>query len=787
MNIFKKLISIFLITQIIASYSLVTYGNETLMQSKFKANNKLEKILDLSTEMSTKNADKSADDVSIKLSSVPVSKAKEPTVKISQPKINVTDKIKLVAFDLDGTLTQHKTKLDDKNRTVLNALQEKYKLLMIGAGTVPRIFEQLNHYPIDIIGNYGLQYGVYNHGTGDYNLVRNIKLNCNRSNVEKRICELREKLGYTNFSGKSVEFHDSGSITFPLLGTTAELSDKLNFDPERAKRRADLQHVVEAFPEYNVFIGGSSSYDLVPKPYNKYYALDEYCKEHGLDHSEVVYVGDDYGPGGNDESIYISDFNFIPVDDYTKLGEYLKPLLEPDYEEKPTAAMYKIAQCLNDYLNIIFSCDCGKIHYAPVKHVSIRENAIEDLPMYAKALGFKNLYLICDALTYKIAGENCIKILSSAGIQAKAIQLKHKKFDEATLGELIVEKPQDCDLVVAVGAGSINDMARYFSYKVGLPFFTVATAASMDGFASSIAAINVNHMKTTFNAQAPLVIIGDTNILKNTPFHMVAAGLGDLLGKFTCICDWKLSNLITNEDYCPYIVELVENCVQRMLGNATSAKEREAQVLGDIMEGLVLSGVCASLNGNSRPTSGCEHHMSHFWEMIFEQRNSRPALHGAQVGVGTVLVLKLAEALRVTKVDFEAAREKAKVYSAEEWLKEIRQAYGLAADEIIAIEEKSQKNEPFARLKRIDSIEANWPKIVALLEKLPPSTVIIDLLKSLQAPYLPNHIGVNAELLKQTLMYCKEVRARYTILQMLWDLGLLDSLSDKVIQECKNL
>ena len=228
------------------------------------------------------------------------------------------------------------------------------------------------------------------------------------------------------------------------------------------------------------------------------------------------------------------------------------------------------------------------------------------------------------------------------------------------MGELTINMPKDCDLVVAVGTGAINDMTRYFSFKLDRPFYTVATAAPMDGFASSIAAIQVDHLKTTFDAQTPIAIIGDTDILKGAPYRMIAAGLGDLLGKFTCLCDWKLARIITGEHYCENIVELVGSCVKSVLSDADKAKERDPEALGKIMEGLVLAGVAMSLDGNSRPASGCEHHMSHYWEMMFEQAGKRPVPHGTQVGVGTVLILKLVEHLLRADVDFDAARAVAK-------------------------------------------------------------------------------------------------------------------------------
>lgn len=445
--------------------------------------------------------------------------------------------------------------------------------------------------------------------------------------------------------------------------------------------------------------------------------------------------------------------------------------------------LYHTPHGLNDYLNRTFTCPCGKTHSAPLKYVSVRKDALSDLPKFVKELGFHSLYLVSDHITYGIAGQKCMDILAQAGIRAEIIQLTHLEFDEATLGELVIHMPQDCDLVVAVGTGTINDMTRYFSFKLGRPFFTVATAAPMDGFASSIAAIHVNHLKTTFQAQTPLAVIGDTEILKNAPYPMIAAGLGDLLGKCTCLCDWRLSHIITGEHQCERIMELVENCVQDLLPVAGRAKERDPKVLGDIMEGLVLTGVAMSLYGNSRPASGCEHHMSHYWETILEQRGQRPAPHGAQVGVGTVLVLKAVELLLERKVDFDAARRAAEAYDPVKWREEIQRAYGPAAPGVIEMEEEAGKNASAGRLARIDTMERRWSEISALLRTLPTSDYVADLLSGLGAPCRPEGIGIDRKLLKDTFFYCKEIRARYTILQMMWDLDLLDSISDQVIEE----
>ena len=235
--------------------------------------------------------------------------------------------IKVIAMDLDGTLTQHKTPLSQEHRALLTELSKKYKLLMVGAGQVMRIFNQLEGFPIDIIGNYGMQYGVYNPETQNMDLARDVTTQCNREEITEEINALREKYGYTEYAGDTVEFHPSGCITFPILGTKAKQEDKLSFDPDRAKRRRIYQDVTDTFSDYCVFVGGSTSFDMAPKPYDKNHALDLYCKENSLSHSEVVYIGDDYGLGGNDESVYKSDFNFITIDNYLDFPEVVKPLL----------------------------------------------------------------------------------------------------------------------------------------------------------------------------------------------------------------------------------------------------------------------------------------------------------------------------------------------------------------------------------------------------------------------------------------------------------------------------
>lgn len=439
---------------------------------------------------------------------------------------------------------------------------------------------------------------------------------------------------------------------------------------------------------------------------------------------------------------------------------------------------------LADYLGKPFKCSCGRTHSTGLEGCTVGAGVLSSLVDYVEKYGFKKVYVACDEITYGIAGEKVMNILHDANIDAKAHVFTGGRFipNEESLGKLMIDAPRDLDLVVAVGTGSINDMCRFFSYQMNVPYAIVATAAPMDGFASSGAALMVDNIKQTIPAQTPLFIIGDTDILCGAPARMISAGLGDLLGKFTCLNDWRISKIINDEYYCDTVVNLVKDCIENVLTNADKAASRDPKVIGDIMEGLVLTGVAMSFVGNSRPAAGCEHHLNHYWEAIEIQNGQIPVLHGIEVGLAEVVILKMTEFLRESRPDFDAARAKAKQYDQAAWEAKMKEVYGTASDAIIELEHESKKNEPEGRLKRIDKIEENWDEIVKLMnDYMPTSDRMIEILKSLDAPYFPSQVGFSDEMLYNALVYGKENRARYTMLSMMGDLGVLEDLANKVV------
>lgn len=232
---------------------------------------------------------------------------------------------RLIGFDLDGTLTQHRSPLDAVHRELLDAIGGKYKIIIVAAGNAPRVFAQMGQYPIDIIANYGMQESRMIDGR--FTIVRDDKVFPDRASFIRKADYLRRKYGYTDYVGDSLEFHESGMVTFPLLGTKADINEKIAFDPDRRKRHEMYPEVKELFKGWSVFVGGTSSFDFTPEQYNKYDAMIHYGAEHGYSRDEMLYVGDDFGDGGGDSDIRLGGMDYIAVEDYRKLAEKLKYLL----------------------------------------------------------------------------------------------------------------------------------------------------------------------------------------------------------------------------------------------------------------------------------------------------------------------------------------------------------------------------------------------------------------------------------------------------------------------------
>lgn len=301
---------------------------------------------------------------------------------------------------------------------------------------------------------------------------------------------------------------------------------------------------------------------------------------------------------------------------------------------------------LEDFAGLSYPCSCGRVHRVDIQKIRVASGCLGELPEIVKELGGGPVYMLADSYTFKAAAQEAGRLLEGAGIpfHGKLFQTdKPLVPDERTLGEALADLEMEDKLIVAVGSGTLNDTARFLSSRTGVPYMVVCTAPSMDGYASTVCPLILGGQKITKPGVYPQAILADTRILKEAPMPMLTAGFGDIIGKYTALADWRLSQILNGEYYCEECAQLMAHVVEKCAENAAGLKARDEQAVQYVTEALILSGVAMGMVGNSRPASGAEHHFSHFWEVDALRWGQEHPLHGNSVGAAAVVSASLYE------------------------------------------------------------------------------------------------------------------------------------------------
>ena len=310
-------------------------------------------------------------------------------------------------------------------------------------------------------------------------------------------------------------------------------------------------------------------------------------------------------------------------------------------------------------------CPCGREHEVLTKEFFIAETCVKDiLKEYLCKNGYNKPTIVCDTNTEKFAkvADFCRRIC----LDAKDLHANEIAIEKAS-GAI----ESDCDVLVAVGGGTIHDIARMCAKKHGLPFLSCPTVASVDGFCSSVAALIVDGYKKTIEAVAPKAVFVDLEILANAPMRYTLSGFGDILGKYVALTDWKIAHILTGEYYCQKTVEITEKSVEEAVASEDGILKRDKEAYRKLIEALLLSGIAMQMIGNSRPASGAEHHFAHLLETAPEESGLKSSfLHGERVGVGTLIMLEkyrsyIGKSAPKFKKDFDKFAEAEKVLGKE--------------------------------------------------------------------------------------------------------------------------
>lgn len=409
----------------------------------------------------------------------------------------------------------------------------------------------------------------------------------------------------------------------------------------------------------------------------------------------------------------------------------------------------------------------------PQIEVVLADDAVERLAVWLPAAAL----VVMDANTREAAGDRVLGELRGAGIDAEPLAFEQRSGLDATpeAVERVRERLRGGRLPVAVGAGVITDVVRYAAHLLDRDFISVPTAASMDGYASSVAPLMLDGVKVTYPARTPRAIFADPRVVAAAPAELTRAGIGDLLGKATARVDWLAAHLLYGEPLSPAAAARMLDALAFATANVESVMAGELSATVGLLEGLIESGIAMALVGSSRPASGCEHHASHFWDLLASRGLRGHAPHGLQVGYATRFAMWLqrfafdggVQSLRRPVVPDMLDSE------ALEWL-------GGATPKIVAAVEGK---------RGFVSDLARWPQSPAAWEAVRSELALAlelfdDVERALtlaRIPGEPGYLEIDERALRATFRYSNRLRARYTTVDFLEGQGMLEQAIEAML------
>lgn len=406
---------------------------------------------------------------------------------------------------------------------------------------------------------------------------------------------------------------------------------------------------------------------------------------------------------------------------------------------------------------------------------------------------FKQLFpgqkaiIIADENTWKVAGVDAQKSLDEAGVDScEAFVFESEDFyAEWKHVERLKAHLEGLDAVaVAVGSGVINDTVKYVSYILGRRYMCVGTAASMDGFTAYGSSITKDGNKQTFDCPAPLGFVLDSAIAAQAPKELAASGYADLIAKIPAGADWMIADAVGSENIDDFAWDLVQDSLKDALADPAAIRSGDVEKTQALADGLLMSGFAMQAIQSSRPASGAEHQYSHCWDMEDLCFEGKHVSHGFKVGIGTLMSTAELEFLLekdLANLDVDACVKEWNTW--EEMEQEIQTVLeGKPGHIARALSETKGKYVDHEGLrKQLNALKAAWPQLSARIRgQIIPFDQVKENLRLVGAPYEPEMIGVSRERLRKTVSYIPFMRSRFTNIDVIYRLGLMDEFVEKM-------
>jgi len=397
------------------------------------------------------------------------------------------------------------------------------------------------------------------------------------------------------------------------------------------------------------------------------------------------------------------------------------------------------------------TCSCGKTHSCDIGLVYI-ENGVTDR-LKELCASYQSITLVGDNNTYPICGKEVEQILSGKQLFVQVFEQEGVLVPNEAAVEALELAAKTSELIIGIGSGVIQDLCKFVSFQKKIPYMIIATAPSMDGYASTGAAMIMENMKITYSAHVPQAILADPCVLANAPAEMIAAGFGDIIGKYSCLNDWKLSRVVNDEYFCQEIYDLTMAMVEKTIGLADGLLAKNEESVKALMEALVIVGIAMSYAGNSRPASGSEHHLSHFFEITGILDKKPYFAHGIDVAYSALETQKIRE-----EIIKEGIPEILPVWDKEKWEQGVKRIYTDAADGVIALQNKLGWHE------NVKPYKAKEAEMMEVLKEAPTYAEMEALLAKVGLFYTQFEELYGKDKIENAVWYAKELKDRYTVL-----------------------
>ena len=405
------------------------------------------------------------------------------------------------------------------------------------------------------------------------------------------------------------------------------------------------------------------------------------------------------------------------------------------------------------------TCSCGKTHTCDIQYVYIEKGAAKRLRNLCCER--RTILLVADENTFAVAGEKTLAELQDKQIKQVIFDGKEVLVPNEEAIAALTEQLENVDMIVGIGSGVIQDLCKYVSFYNGIPYIIVATAPSMDGYASNGAAMITGGMKVTYPAGLPTAIVADVDVLVNAPMDMIKAGYGDIVGKLSALNDWKVSRCINGEYFCDYIYDLTYDQIKQTLDLADGILKRDEESIRILMQALVTVGILMSFAGSSRPASGSEHHLSHFFEITGILQGEEYFPHGIDVAYSTVITSMIREKLLSVPFGDTAYRLSDAAYR-----RKMQTIYTSVADGCIELQKKVGNY----AVNRSDTYKQKEAEIKEILSEVPAAADIEKILALVNLNMDDFYALYSKEKIKNAVLYAKDLKDRYTVLWLYYDL-----------------